>query len=192
MEKNIFKQNMFVDVAEVYIVKQKFDRNHNSDILMLIIAYCEWRDRFTNRNNVNLGRDRTLVSRLTNNERQFCKSNYLDPIMLKETHRLVADLKLKLKRLNIFETDINQNLRNDMNNIKIQNLDFEDLNENSSFDFNDFINDPRQVTLFKYILAGAFYGKYIKCQYNDIDKIRKINSDTKNTFDIKKTISIRG
>ena len=149
---------------------------------MLIIAYCEWRDKFTDRSITNLNRERKVVNRITGEERHFCRSNFLDPIMLKETHRLVADLKLKLKRLGIFETE-----SGDRN----QNLDFEDLNENSKFDFNDFINDPKQTTLFKYILAGAFYGKYIKCQYNDIDKIRRLSNE-KNNMDIKKTVMLKG
>ncbi len=149
---------------------------------MLIIAYCEWRDKFTNTSRVNLNRDRKIVNKISQREREFSRENYLDPIMLKETHRLVADLKIKLKRLKIFDAG--------SGNID-PSLDFEDLNETSTFDFSDFINDPRQVTLFKYILAGAFYGKYIKCQYNDIDKIRKLNNDPKNTMNIKKTVILK-
>jgi len=154
---------------------------------MLIITYCEWRNKFTNRNETSLVKERKVNNKISSEERNYCKSNYLDPIMLKETHRLIADLKLKLKKLAIFDDE------NHKSKINV-NLDFEDLNENSAFDFNDFINDPRQVTLFKYILAGAFYGKYIKCQYNDIDKIRKLNAEVKTeyTMDIKKTVVLKG
>ena len=168
----------------MYSVKQSFDRNNNSDILMLMIAYCEWRDKFTDRNVHNLNRERQVINRITSHEREFCKKNFLDPILLKETHRLVADLKLKLKRLGIFDAGHpTMNL----------DLDFEDLNEVTYFDFNEFINDPRQVTLFKYVLGGAFYGKYIKCQYSNIDKVRKDirESSVKSNLDVKKTVVLK-
>ena len=85
--------------------KLKFDNGNNSDILAFLNAYNIWKDKFANTNYRNFAHERKNIRKITIEERDFCNNNFIDMNVLREVKRLVADLKIKLIKLNLYQKE---------------------------------------------------------------------------------------
>jgi HrpA-like RNA helicase len=95
----------------------------------------------------------------TSEEKEFCEECCLNKYILRDVHRAIFDLVRRLSALGITVP-----------------LEFSKLNDDS-------------ILLFKIVLAGAFYPKFVKCEINDYEKAIKLKyTDLK--YDIRRTIKI--
>lgn len=191
-----------VGLNELLFIRET-DRGCNSDLLMLFNFYKLWEANFPNENENEFSRFRKLDRSLYSQEYKWCRDHHSKPIILKEVQMLVADLKKRLNNLDIYHPDqvrkINYFCKEESKQIKQEDMFSFDFTEQKSEEqnlneFMDILNpvskskenpgqllsesesDMKREDLFfiKIAIAGAFHGKYIRCGYKSIDKIRKI------------------
>jgi hypothetical protein len=147
-EKNIFRKPNAENFRAAFGQKYLYSDNTDSDMIKYYNAFKAWELEF----GYALHKDqysRKISHRDHYDERDFCGSRMLDSKVLRDVLALVADVKLRLRKLNL----INEKLT--------EQVDFK---------------DERNQIIFKLILGGAFYGHYSKCQYVDIEKLRKVKN----------------
>ena len=163
-EKNIFRKG--IPSAFLYPIKSHFAAGTDSDMILCYNAYKDWEIQFGHKLQRSVFDRKIFKSRFhEKSEIEWCKKFYLDPHILREVMALNADIKIRLHKLQLFDEK------------SANNIDF-------SLETNR--------TLFKFALAGAFYGKYVKCQLNDIEKIRKLKNNKTIKHKINQSITIRG
>lgn len=165
-EKRLFKlyQN---GRRSLYRIMNDFSQRSECDVITNYNAFKAWDKEFgfkLRRNEF----DRKVYKGIFEKERKWCREYCLDPKLLREVMMLSADIKKRLSHLNVYQPNSTNN----------QNID---------------LNDEANINLFKYILAGAFYGKVIKSRFYDINRIkRKGQMNTMNAFDPKKGLIVQG
>lgn len=163
-EKNIFRKDF--NSTLLYSIKSHFASETESDVILCYNAYKKWEIEFGKKLQRNIF-DRKIFRNKHHKEDEYnwCQEYHLDSRILREVLALNADIKIRLNKLNLYS----------------------EINEKDV----DFTIDRNRI-LFQFALAGAFYGKYIKCQFQDMEKIRKLRNNKSITYKIDQSINIRG
>ncbi len=161
-EKNIFKKHGRENYIGSYGLKNYFSDNSDSDMIKYYNAFKIWEDQFGNRLH-NSQFSRKINFHTNRSEHQFCDEYRLDHRVLRDVLILSADIKNRLRKLQFM---------NEITPLKI--------------DFKIYHNQ----LVFKLILGGAFYGNYAKCQFIDIEKLKKTKS-CKLGYEAKRALTLK-
>ena len=155
--------------ARLYNSKQEFSHGTECDVITSFIAFKSWESKFGSgliRNEF----DRKVKKKSMKTEDEWCRAKSLSTKILREVLILTSDIKKRLSYLGVY-----------------------DSNKETKEEKVDLINNPSLINIFKYVLAGAFYGKMFKSCYVDIDKIKKFREmSLKSSVDYSNTIFVRG
>ena len=151
-DKSIFKELNIKNYSRELFYKTicKYCNNSNSDIIGAYRAFRDWFKQFGFKFEQiymkGMRRLRIEEKNMINYMKKFCKENYLNFKVLREAVIIIADIKKKLKRLNMYYDY-------ESSDIKIPD------NENTYLKM-------------KYIIAGAFFGNMLKGEYYSKEDIQ--------------------
>ena len=174
---------------QLYESKQFFSKGTECDVITNYNAFKEW-ERIYAKNLHRNEFDRKLLRRRPPGEDMWCKEKCLSGKVLREVLILTSDIKKRLSYLGVYDIDERDMIMEQDDNGNID--DRYDVSKN--FRNNSNICDNEQsINIFKYVLAGAFYGKMFRSSFSDIDKIKRTRElEKKTSFESGKTITVKG
>jgi len=252
---------------------KSIDLGCHSDILAMFNFYKWWERNFSNKKKENNEFDRRLC-RVNRETMDWCRERLSKDYSLSEVERTIADLKSRLNKLGLYETEevkryevfsgyvespnlllfklreenslrflkdkrkrereeekygksqpdkrrdgrnerfsiINRNqilrdilgiekLKDDENEeekekeVRDDNISdsAERSNKKESLKVKSILDNysPSELLFMKIIIAGAFHGKYLTCNYRDLDKFAKTKTNFDKNYDIVRTIRVK-
>jgi HrpA-like RNA helicase len=111
-DKTIFrnkKTSMEVSIIlkKHYEIRKTYDCGLNNDFVVFYNAYKAWSKNFGNEEG-NSEFTRRYNKRVSDYEKRWCSENDLDFKVTREVRIVIADLKLRLKKLNVYSDNINK------------------------------------------------------------------------------------
>ena len=94
-------------VNKLYEIRKHFDKGLNNDFTLNYNVYKTWSKLYGNEGQSEY--NRRYMRNISDNEKEWCAQHDLNFIVLREVKVLIADLKIRLKKLNLYNDSSTKN-----------------------------------------------------------------------------------
>ena len=183
----------------LYKSKLKFAMGTNCDIIASYNAFKVWQNLFKDISSRGRYWRRRKNEKRQELMKEWCVNNSINYRLLFDVQEYTNDIQKRLNKLRVYDYPSQKQREygryyyyNESNDKEALLKELEEK-EKVALQELEFAQNPALIDVFKYVLAGAFYGRMFKSSYVDFDKIKKFREmSIKSKIDYANTIFVRG